>query len=393
MRQDHAEPNPMPPSLRWDIFCRVVDNFGDAGVAWRLARQLTREHGLAVTLWIDDVASLARFAPEVHMSMADQAACGIRVRQLATLAADLFTLPDVVVEGFGCGLPDAYLAAMAARDKPPVWIVLEYLSAEPWIDASHGLPSRHPKLPLTRWFWFPGFTPKTGGLLREAGLLDTRDAFREDAAARARTWESLGVSPARDALVVSLFCYSNPALPALLERWAEGDEPVMAVIPQGIAHAEVDRFTGGRVPHVGAPLARGRLTLAVVPFVDQDAFDRRLWASHFNIVRGEDSFVRAQWAGQPYLWHVYPQEGDAHLTKMDAFLTRAEASLPETVREAQRTLWYAWNAGDPQATAEAWPAYRRSMPALGVLSRAWARALARQQDLAGGLVSYCESLL
>ncbi|HET9045379.1 MAG TPA: elongation factor P maturation arginine rhamnosyltransferase EarP, partial [Casimicrobiaceae bacterium] len=38
---------------RWDVFCKVVDNFGDAGVCWRLARQLVAEHDLAVTLWID----------------------------------------------------------------------------------------------------------------------------------------------------------------------------------------------------------------------------------------------------------------------------------------------------------------------------------------------------
>jgi hypothetical protein len=23
--------------LHWDIFCRVIDNFGDIGVCWRLA--------------------------------------------------------------------------------------------------------------------------------------------------------------------------------------------------------------------------------------------------------------------------------------------------------------------------------------------------------------------
>jgi len=393
MRHDPAEPNPMPPSLRWDIFCRVVDNFGDAGISWRLARQLAREHGIAVTLWIDDVASLACFVPRLERDRADQPAGGIRIRALASLAPGAFTLPDVVVEAFGCGLPDAYLAQMAERAKPPVWVVLEYLSAEPWIDASHGLPSPHPSLPLTRWFWFPGFTPKTGGVLREQGLLETRDAFRDDANARATMWRSLGVTPRDDALKVSLFCYANAALPALLECWAEGDEPVVAVIPQGVAQADVDRFTGGCVPHPGAPLVRGRLTLAVVPFVDQDAFDRRLWASDINIVRGEDSFVRAQWAGQPYVWHIYPQDGDAHLVKMDAFLTRIESSLPEPARAAQRTFWYAWNAADPVPTAAAWPAYRDSMPALSVLSRAWARALARQADLAGGLVKYCESRL
>ncbi len=170
----------MTVSLRWDVFCRVVDNFGDAGVCWRLARQLAHEHGIAVTLWIDDVGSLARFVPGLAPDAADQAMAGVRVRRIADPFPADASLPDVVVEGFGCGLPDAYVAAMAAAPKAPVWVVLEYLSAEPWIDASHGLPSPHPRLPLTRWFWFPGFTRRSGGLLREATLLDTRDAFRGD---------------------------------------------------------------------------------------------------------------------------------------------------------------------------------------------------------------------
>jgi len=383
----------MPPSLRWDVFCRIVDNFGDAGVCWRLARQLTREHGIAVTLWIDDVASLARFVPGLAENRNDQASNGIRVRRLTTHIAEPFDLPDVVIEGFGCGLPEPYVAAMANASRPPVWVVLEYLSAEPWIDASHALPSRHPRLPLTRWFWFPGFTTKTGGVLREADLLDTRDAFRGDSAARDAIWRATGYSPAPEALKVSLFCYANPALPALLEAWAEGDEAIACIVPEGVARSELDFWTGGAVPHPGAPLTRGRLTLAVVPFVDQDAFDRRLWACDLNFVRGEDSFMRAQWAGQPYVWHIYPQEEDAHLTKMDAFLTRLEGSVPDGVRLGQRTFWYAWNAGDPITTADAWPGYRAAMPAVTVLARAWARALARQPDLAGGLVKFCESRL
>ena len=383
----------MPPSLRWDVFCRIVDNFGDAGVCWRLARQLTREHGIAVTLWIDDVASLARFVPGLAENRNDQASNGIRVRRLTTHVAEPFDLPDVVIEGFGCGLPEPYVAAMANASRPPVWVVLEYLSAEPWIDASHALPSRHPRLPLTRWFWFPGFTTKTGGVLREADLLDTRDAFRGDRAAHDAIWRATGYSPAPEALKVSLFCYANPALPALLEAWAEGDEAIACIVPEGVARSELDFWTGGAVPHPGAPLTRGRLTLAVVPFVDQDAFDRRLWACDLNFVRGEDSFMRAQWAGQPYVWHIYPQEEDAHLTKMDAFLTRLEGSVPDGVRLGQRTFWYAWNAGDPITTADAWPGYRAAMPAITVLARAWARALARQPDLAGGLVKFCESRL
>ncbi|MFO1325383.1 MAG: elongation factor P maturation arginine rhamnosyltransferase EarP [Burkholderiales bacterium] len=383
----------MAPSLRWDVFCRVVDNFGDAGVCWRLARQLAHEHGIAVTLWIDDVGSLARFVPGIVPDRADQAAAGVRVRALVDPAPADVVLPDVVIEGFGCGLPDAYVEAMAAAARPPVWVVLEYLSAEPWIDASHGLPSPHPKLPLTRWFWFPGFTTKTGGVLREEGLLAARDAFRTDPGGPSGVWLAAGVERNPEALNVTLFCYANPALPALLETWADGDEPIACVVPEGVARSELDRFTAGNIPHPGKPLVRGRLTLAVVPFVDQDGFDRRLWAADLNFVRGEDSFVRAQWAGQPYVWHIYPQDGDAHLTKMDAFLTRLETGLPEGVRYGQRAFWLAWNTGDPVATVDAWPGFRRAQPAVNVLARAWARALARQPDLAGGLVKFCESRL
>jgi uncharacterized repeat protein (TIGR03837 family) len=179
----------------------------------------------------------------------------------------------------------------------------------------------------------------------------------------------------------------------LFDAWAEGDEPVTCVVPEGVARSELDRWTGGAVPHPGRPLKCGRLEVVVAPFVDQDAFDQRLWECDLNFVRGEDSFVRAQWAGQPLVWHPYPQEDDAHLTKMDAFLTRLEGGMPDGVRKAQRAFWYAWNADDPVGAADAWPAYRAAMPGAGVIVRAWARALARQPDLAGGLVRFSENRL
>src|SRR5206468_12811030 len=131
---------------------------------------------------------------------------------------------------------EPYAIAMSQRSPPPVWFVLEYLSAEPWIDASHGLPSPHPRLPLTRRFWFPGFTPTSGGLLREQGLIDARDAFQRDARANAEFWASLAVPPrVAGERRVSLFCYPSPALAALLEAWADGDDAVSCVVPDGIA--------------------------------------------------------------------------------------------------------------------------------------------------------------
>jgi uncharacterized repeat protein (TIGR03837 family) len=383
----------MSPSIRWDIFCRVVDNYGDAGVCWRLARQLAHEHGLAVTLWIDDVRTLARIAPSMTPDIEDRGVAGVRVRPLHDAAAAAATPADVVIEGFGCGLPDAYVARMAEAARPPAWIVLEYLSAEPWIDASHGLPSPHPQLPLMRTFWFPGFTPRSGGLLREADLLARRHAATAQATGRAALLRAARVEAAADTTLVSLFCYANPALPGLLDAWAEGDDPIVCLVPEGIALSELDRFTGGAVPHPGQACTRAALTLAVLPMVDQDAFDRRLWQCDLNFVRGEDSLVRAQWAGRPLVWQPYPQDEDAHLAKMDAFLTRYEAGLPDAVRAAQRAFWYGWNEGSADMVVAAWPDLLAALPALRRHGQGWADHLAAGTDMATQLVNYCENRL
>ena len=383
----------MPPSLRWDIVCRVVDNFGDGGVCWRLARQLAAEHGIAVTLWIDDVATLARIEPALDSRRDDQVARGVRVRRHSESHPAAFIDPDVVIEAFACGLSDSYRNAMAAQPRPPVWVNLEYLSAESWVESAHALPSPQPRMPLTCWFYFPGFTQNTGGLLREAGLSEARNAFMRKPSARAAAWRATGVAPSESALTVSLFCYANHALPALLDTWAEGDEEVVCLVPEGVVQAELDLWTGGAVPHPGKPFVRGRLTLAVAAFVDQDAFDRRLWACDLNFVRGEDSLVRALWAAQPLVWHIYPQAEDVHLLKLDAVLTRFDAGLDAEAVRARRGFWLAWNSGHPEETAAAWPSFRAALPVLKAQADVQAGALARQEDLAKQLVTFCENRL
>jgi uncharacterized repeat protein (TIGR03837 family) len=233
--------------MRWDVFCRVIDNYGDAGVCWRLARELAAEHALDVTLWIDRPATLARFAPSIDPTLAAQRDAGVTVRRLDDDASPP-EVADVVVEGFGCGLPPPYVDAMAARVPPPLWINLEYLSAEPWVDSVHGIASPHPRLPLPRYFWFPGFTSHTGGLIREKGLLEARDAFRQADA-----------SATDAALRIVLFSYPNRALPMLFDAWSEGDDRVTCSVPEGVATAALDQWLHGDVPHAGQPVTRGPL--------------------------------------------------------------------------------------------------------------------------------------
>jgi uncharacterized repeat protein (TIGR03837 family) len=359
---------------RWDVFCRVIDNYGDAGVSWRLARALAAEHALEVTLWIDGLPTLSRLEPAIDPQLATQSIAQVSVRRLDDSSA--LSLPDVVVEGFGCGLPPRYLEAMAASARAPLWINLEYLSAEPWVDTAHGLASAHPRLPLTRYFWFPGFTPKTGGLIRERGLLDARDA-----------WQAREVAHG-DPLQIGLFCYPNRALPALFDAWAEGDESISCIVPEGVATAALDRWLAGSVPHAGQRTIRGRLALDVVSFMTQDRFDRLLWDCDVNFVRGEDSFVRAQWAARPFVWQPYPQGDDAHLLKMDAFFTRYAHGLRTGAASALHAFWHAFNAEDAHAVGAAWPAFRAAIPACAPHARRWALTLAQLPELVAGMVGF-----
>lgn len=140
---------------RCDIFCAVVDNFGDIGVCWRLARQLVAEHGYAIRLWVDDLASFARICPQIDPTAPVQSVAGVEVQRWDRTFAGGVTPADVVVEAFACALPECYVAAMAACPARPVWINLEYLSAEPWVDGCHAMASPHPRLPLVKHFFFP----------------------------------------------------------------------------------------------------------------------------------------------------------------------------------------------------------------------------------------------
>lgn len=369
--------------VTWDIFCKVVDNFGDAGVCWRLARILHREHGIHVRLWIDDLATLRALHPALDAKTPLQQVDGITVCHWQ----DAAPLPDdaaVVIEAFGCGLPDSYVAAMVANTRPPLWIVLEYLSAESWVDEHHGLSSPHPRLPLPRYFFFPGFTPSTGGLLREADLQSRRAAF--DAAA---FWRDMGfMDTAKNALTVSLFAYADAPVAELLAAMACDAKPVVVALPGATLLPAVRSFFGVAADGCG-PWRRGALEVRALPFLPQTRYDELLWACDFNFVRGEDSFVRAQWAARPLVWQPYRQAEDAHQLKMAAFLERYCTGLAPAATSALDMFWRCWNGSVPAGgIGAAWPALRAAEQDLAGLAGRWARNLTDSGEMAAQLVEF-----
>jgi uncharacterized repeat protein (TIGR03837 family) len=282
----------------WDLWCRVIDNHGDIGVCWRLARTLAAQHGLRVRLFTDDASALAWIAPH--------GAAGVEVLPWPADSVSWPEAGDVVIEAFGCDPPAAYIASMSARPQPPVWLNLEYLSAEPYVERSHRLPSPQ-RGGLTKWFFYPGFTERTGGLLRESGLMADRARF--DTAAWLTTQ---GIARQPGERLVSLFCYPDAPFDALLRHLA--DAPTLLLATPGPAQQGVASW---QARHGPLPAS---LRVHALPWLPQPSYDRLLWACDLNIVRGEDSLVRALWAGAPFLWHIYAQQDGVHLRKLQAFL-------------------------------------------------------------------------
>lgn len=385
---------PSNPTPTLAIFCKVVDNYGDIGICWRLARQLWREHGVRVTLWVDDLASFGRLCPELDTAAAAQQVDGVLVRhwrdQEGSFAPE--DVADIVIEFFAVDIPPGYVAAMAQRTPRPVWFNLEGLTAEEWVEGCHRLPSMHPRLKLTKHFFFPGFTAKTGGLLHEAGLDEQRLAFQADHAAMAAFLARFGVdAAAMAALKVSLFCYPHAPVGELLRAWSAGPRPVSCLVPEGVAAQAVGAFMGGGA-RAGDSRTQGALTVRVLPFVPQPDYDRLLWACDLNFVRGEDSFVRAQWAGRPFVWHIYPQDENLHHKKLRAFLDRYAGDLPALVRFS-----LGWNgAGEPaldsRAMPAAWQELQGEMGRIAIRAEEWREEVLAHGDLTTQLLDFARHL-
>ncbi len=369
----------------WDIFCSVVDNFGDIGVTWRLARQLAAEYGHRVRLWVDEPAAFVALCPQADARLARQQVAGVEV---CHWVADWQpqSVADVVIEAFGCPLPAAQVAAMRAAERRPLWLNLEYLSAEDWVVGCHGLPSPQGQ-GLQKYFFFPGFVAGTGGVLRERELLARRRAFQADASARQAFLAGLGVFPQEGERLISLFAYENPGLGEWLDALVADPQPTFLLVPRGRILGDLRQWLGEAAElQPGFAARRGNLQLQVLPFVSQEDYDRLLWCCDCNAVRGEDSFVRAQWAGRPLLWHIYQQEEGAHWEKLGAFLDSYCAALTDQAASALRALWSAWNGkGD---MAQAWQGLAEHGEPLAAHAEHWCQEQASRPDLAAALVQF-----
>jgi len=304
----------------------------------------------------------------------------IQVRHLNTLAT-AFIAGDVCITMLAAEIEPDTIAKLVAANS--LWIRYEYLTAEPWSDSHHCLPSPHPNQKITQWFYFPGFTPDSGGLLREQDVPETRQSFSDaDAAQWLRQFDLTGPT---DALTACLFGYPDQPLQRFIHALADADKPIHVICHQQLYQA------------LGNPSDRDGLTFAVHPWFDQAQFDRLLWSCELNLIRGEDSWVRAHWANRPFLWQPYRQDEYAHIDKLNAFTTRlcAHGRVNAGGRATRLMSAISPSEHDHQSEAsaqnemtDAVADYLADLPAIETMHQRWSQHLLAQTSLTDRLAAF-----
>lgn len=369
-----------------DIFCTVVDNYGDAAIAWGIARQLATEHNFTVQLFIDKPDTLAPLAPSYTLSTDRQTIDGVQVFRWPEQFPPFVIPADLVIEVLAASAPESYVRAAANRaPKPPVWIIYEYLSAEKWVDAFHKTVSPHPVLPLIRHYFYPGVTSRTGGLLAASDYFTRRDAYMADKGAKNAFWDTLNTpEPDKSERRISFFGYENPKIPEFLQKLAASTAKTGLIVPESRLSNDVSAFFGTEIGD--KPKNSGNLTVYATRMLPRTSYEHLLWACDLNFVRGEDSMTAGLLSGKPLIWHIYPQDDDAHFNKLDEFCDFYTATAPADIATAIRDLMFAWNGrGD---IVPAWATYDRNFTAIQENARKIATQLGQIGNAVNNMVDF-----
>lgn len=363
-----------------DIFCDVIDNFGDAGVCWRLARSLSQEKKYKVRLFINNLSTLGKIANSVSPNLVSQLCENIQVLDWSFA---LNAQPSkIVIETFGCRIPNEFEKKIAQKNPGPIWINLEYLSAEDWVEGCHQLPSPHPSLGVNKYFFFPGVTKNTGGLIIEQGLFDKQVSFRAN---KQKFLSSIGANPDHD-FTAFIFCYPSAPLDLFVQALLKDHRPIQLLLAGDQGSIKIKSALEQTTPSI-----REHISIVCAPMVDQKDFDQFLWASDSLIIRGEDSFARAQLSSIPFIWNIYPQKEDVHLIKLEAFANRVKPYLQDNW-EIWKNINFAWNKGSTNLI-DLWPIYRDKTSEIAQGLANWNKHLTSIQSLTFNLCKFIQEKL
>lgn len=300
--------------ITYDIFCQVIDNYGDIALCWQLALQLQHQHQKSVRLWVNDLNTFQHLLPNIDPAADHQTQQEVAIYRWYA-HSDFQQAADVVIEAFGCHLPDYYRQQMLTRHS--LCINLEYFSCEPWVVDYHGMRSlQHDG--LHQYIFFPSLQPQTGNILFEADYAQQHTQFLAQSTHWCQQWQV--PVPRENSIRISLFAYENQSIIDLIQQASQYPQPIDAYLPESKLSQALQALHPQQSITVGNTLVFNNLRLHILPFLPQAQYDRLLWLCHLNFVRGEVSLTRAILAGKPCVWHIYPTDDQAHWDKLAAFM-------------------------------------------------------------------------
>jgi uncharacterized repeat protein (TIGR03837 family) len=376
-----------------DILCKVVDNFGDIGVAYRLARALSElDESVRLRLIVDDLSAFRALEPDIDPGKTVQSVRGWTVVGGAGAREPfLAERPRVVIECFACGRPDWFEEILFDPDDSGERLIvdLEYLTAEDFAVEFHRLPSLTRSAKVRKAMFMPGFASGTGGLIIDRRFRALRDAYRDEKqrpALRRALLDRIGAqggNRTERAFWVSVFCYERDFSGIVRDLASfHRETPVFALVAAG-------RSAG---PFMDAWNRAGKPFPAFsLPFLPQETWDEALPAADFSIVRGEESLSRAALSGRPFLWQAYPLEKGEHLVKVEALLARLRPRIASGDFALMRSSFISFNRGGEIALLEI---LRRSVAPSPLADgfESWSRSLLDLGNLAEKLLTFIREI-
>jgi uncharacterized repeat protein (TIGR03837 family) len=320
-----------------DIFCTVVDNYGDIGFSYRLARTYKTRHPLAsVRLFVDKPETLAKIqilGTEVDIN-------GYSFSSVPEAMAPL------IIETFGCNIPCSYNEIIKRDTK--LWINIEYLSAEDWTKDCHGKESPQGIPGLKKIFYMPGFTSGTGGVITDFN-------------------KTSSVPNTTNTNNVSIFTYEQD-YSLLLNTLFPSTLLIFDTQAQDILRPQIKKYP--------------QHSFEFRDFVSQNNYDQVLVDCKLNLVRGEESLIRAILAGKPFLWQAYPQEHAQQLVKVQALLKTMEPFFKNKhIFQEYAKLMLAWNGDNKPVAVDNWRFLLENLPAVGLSTQAFGQHLRQNCDM------------
>ena len=319
-----------------DIFCEIIDNFGDIGVVYRISKELKNIYQNAririVLNRTDEFKAINKRVKDLEYQEIDGLIC--TTFSYVKKNAESFGAADLFIEAFGCDVPEEYLKI--AKKNSKLWINLEYLSGEKWIEDFHLCESLIDSKTLKKIFFMPGFSEKSGGVIIDSGFLKRKEYGMDNREEVLKKYYP--EIDFQNKLIGTVFSYEKN-FENLLETLEKQDRETVLILMGEKTQKSFSEILQKKFRENFGKIGKyGKITMLNADFLSQEEYEEVISAVDFNFTRGEDSFVRSILLGKPFMWHIYLQEEKAHMDKIRAFNDRFKESVYDELSLEEKNI-------------------------------------------------------